>query len=75
MGPFEFVFALVLLLTIAGLIKHKDKQRFQARKSSPELDAKLRRIDDLEHRVQVLEKIVTDRSYDLHRQFEDLERG
>lgn len=75
MGTYEFVFAIVLLLTIAGMIKHKDKQRFQSRKSAPELDAKFKRIDDLEHRVQVLEKIVTDRNYDLKRQFEDLERS
>lgn len=75
MGPFEFVLAIVLLLTVAGLIKHHDKQKAAARQSAPELDAKLRRMDELEHRVQVLEKIVTDRHYDLRRQFEDLERS
>lgn len=75
MNPFEFVLILVIIITIAGLIKHRDKQKTVAHKAMPDLDAKLRRIDDLEHRVQVLEKIVTDRSYDLKRQFEDLERS
>ncbi|CAN5138213.1 hypothetical protein BH24PSE2_BH24PSE2_04680 [soil metagenome] len=74
MNPFEFVIAVVLIMAIAGLIKHRDKQRFQSREAAPELDAKLKRIEDLEHRVQVLEKIVTDRNYDLRRQFEDLEQ-
>lgn len=75
MNPFEFVLILVFIITVASLIKHRDKQKTVAHKATPDLDAKLRRIDDLEHRVQVLEKIVTDRNYDLKRQFEDLERG
>jgi len=75
MNPFEFVLILVAIITVASLIKHRDRQRVAAGKASPELDAQLGRLDDLEHRIQVLEKIVTDRNFDLRRQFEDLERG
>lgn len=75
MNPFEFVLILVAIFAIAGLIKHRDRQKSLGRNAAPDLDAKLRRVDDLERRIQVLEKIVTDRSYDLKRQFEDLERS
>ena len=75
MNPFEFVLILVAIIMVASLIKHRDRQRVAAGKASPELDAQLGRLDDLEHRIQVLEKIVTDRNFDLRRQFEDLERG
>jgi hypothetical protein len=75
MNPFEFVLILVAIIMVASLIKHRDRQRAAAGKASPELAAQLGRLDDLEHRVQVLEKIVTDRNFDLRRQFEDLERG
>ncbi|MGH8495422.1 MAG: hypothetical protein ACREVN_04750 [Gammaproteobacteria bacterium] len=75
MNAFEFVLILVFIITVASLIKHRDRQRAHSRKATPETDANLRRIDDLEHRIQVLERIVTDRNFDLKRQFEDLERG
>ena len=75
MNPFEFVLLLVLIITVASLIKHRDRRRAAAGQELAELEARLNRLQELEQRVQVLEKIVTDRNYDLKRQFEDPERG
>lgn len=69
MNPFEMVVIIVALSIICSMytswLKHKRKN------TSPADD---RRLDRLEERVQVLERIVTDSGYDLRRQFRDLER-
>jgi hypothetical protein len=61
---------IIAFLAIAGKafsnwLKHRDE------KGRPVKDDRLER---LEERVRVLERIVTDSGYDLHRQFRDLER-
>ncbi|HXV74196.1 MAG TPA: hypothetical protein VD713_05645 [Sphingomonadales bacterium] len=63
MGPYEMVVAVVAIAVVAGVIRHGQKMRAlrKAGGISPETEANARRIEKLEERVKVLEKIATDR--------------
>jgi hypothetical protein len=72
MQVFEFVLAIIALGMIFKLIKlaiiHNKLPR---RDDSLDKDL-MERLRQVEERVQVLERIVTDERYDLKRQFKDL---
>jgi hypothetical protein len=70
---FEFVLGILLIVFVFKLIELRMKQSHE-RKQLPEADeADLRAsLHELEKRVQVLERIVTDGKADLRRQFIDL---
>ncbi len=80
MNVFEFVLAIVLIVTIGSVIRsrqaggggrHREQDSHQ---SEPRPDAKTaERIETIEERVAVLERIVTDRGYELRQKFRDLE--
>lgn len=71
MNPFEFVLAIICIVflfkLIDGWVKHKLTTREAAGGSGLE-----QRLVELEDRVRVLERIVTDERFDLKRQFRDL---
>jgi hypothetical protein len=75
MNPFEFVIAILVIIfgykLIAGgrLRRHR---MFDEQADTAAVEAK-KRLDELEERVRVLERIVTDERYDLKRQFRELE--
>ena len=75
MNPLEFVIVIVVLTfiykLISLLIMRKDARR-TSEQASEEALAMQRRLNDVEERVRVLERIVTDERYDLRRQFKDL---
>lgn len=77
MQVFEMVFGIVLISCLASVLNHymanKRAEREQHGQTAGDLQGRLSRIDELEQRVAVLERIVTDRKFDLKRQFEDLE--
>jgi hypothetical protein len=66
---FEMVVIIVIVSVLgsvlSGWLKHRNK-------AGTRLDEQ--RLERLEERVRVLERIVTDSGYDLRRQFHDLER-
>lgn len=72
---FEFVIA-VLALTlvykvVVAAIQRKNQQRSDA--SAETVNVELRqRLAEMEERVRVLERIVTDQRFDLKEQFKDL---
>lgn len=73
MNPFEFALAMVALVLIFKLIRLV----FVHNKSTPRRDDTvnaelLERLRQVEERVQVLERIVTDERYDLKQQFKNL---
>jgi hypothetical protein len=72
MHPFEFALALIAMVLlfklIRSLIVHKNTTR---RDDTVNADL-LERLNQVEERVRVLEKIVTDERYDLRQQFKDL---
>jgi alpha-N-acetylglucosamine transferase len=76
MNPFEFVIAILVLSfgykLVASGLRHKSQQRGDA--STDVANAELRqRLEQMEERVRVLERIVTDERFDLKQQFKDLE--
>jgi cell division protein FtsB len=77
MNPFEFVIVIVAIVFFYKLVSMRMSQRnLQNLRGSDEADraAWQQRLDQLEERVKVLERIVTDDKYDLKRQIEELER-
>jgi hypothetical protein len=70
---FEFVLALVVLSMVFKLIRLAIVQRqLQPRRDDPVNAELLERLNQVEERVRVLERIVTDERYDLRQQFKDL---
>jgi uncharacterized protein YlxW (UPF0749 family) len=74
MHPFEFALALIAMILIYKAIKVVFWQNRTASSRRDEaVGAELtERLRQLEERVQVLERIVTDERYDLKREFKDL---
>jgi hypothetical protein len=75
MNPLEFVIVIVVLTfvykLISLLILRKDTRR-ASDQAGEEVLAMQRRLNEVEERVRVLERIVTDERYDLRQQFKDL---
>lgn len=64
-----FVLFLVIIVFAGGALKH----HLRTQSSQPHEDPENRnRIAALEQRVQTLERIVTDKGYDLKREFDQL---
>jgi hypothetical protein len=75
MNPFEFAFAIVFMVLAYKLVSRVVQNRASRPADPPELNADLtRQIADLEERVRVLERIVTDDRFELKQQFKDLAR-
>lgn len=72
MNVFEFVLIILVIVFVYRVVDTYIKSRSDRDKVSEEtdMDARLREMED---RVRVLERIVTDDRYDLKRKFEDLE--
>ncbi|QHJ13531.1 hypothetical protein FX988_03796 [Paraglaciecola mesophila] len=58
------------IVEITNQTKSKKKNKATLQKES-ELE---RQVTELKERIEILEKIVTDEKYDLHRQFDDLKK-
>lgn len=77
----QLIFAIVLVVGIVGgitannYLKLMRDNKGQLGSLERELAARLDKIENLEQRVAVLEQIVTDKNYDLNRQFKDLEKA
>jgi membrane protein implicated in regulation of membrane protease activity len=74
MNPFEFAFAIVFLVLAYRVISRVLHNRASRPvDETPQVNTELsRQIADLEERVRVLERIVTDDRSDLRRQFKEL---
>ena len=82
MNVYELVFAIVLIITIGQIIRARQGEHGRRRRrggagssagpesSGPRTDA---RLEALEERIAVLERIVTDQGYELRQKFRDLE--
>lgn len=74
MNPFEFVIAIIVIVFGYKLVTMRMQQKNLRRPDDPERIEWQQRLDQLEERVKVLERIVTDDKYDLKRQIEALDR-
>ena len=74
MQVFEFVLALIALVMVFRLIRLAIvHNKLPARRDAAAVDKELlERLNQVEERVRVLERIVTDERYDLKQQFKDL---
>jgi len=65
MHVFEFVLAIVAIFYIYKVISDLSKHKLSSKEAFSELDSRVAKIEELEERIKVLEKIVTDKNYDL----------
>ena len=75
MHPFEFALSIIALILIFKLVRLaiSSRQAHAPRaRRSPSSAELLERLNEVEERVRVLERIVTDERYDLKQQFKDL---
>lgn len=73
MNPFEMVVLIVLLSLVAGVANNYIKNRSNmGGQGADEFETRLAQLDSLEERVRTLEKIVTDRNFELREKFRDL---
>ena len=76
----QLIFAIVLVIGIVGgitannYLKLMRENRGHLGSLERELGARLEKLEKLEKRIAVLEQIVTDKHYDLNKQFQDLEK-
>jgi hypothetical protein len=75
MNPFEFVIAIIVLSFAYKLIDNWLRNRPRESADGPSRSELLKRLDEVEERVRVLERIVTDERFDLKQQFKNLEAG
>jgi hypothetical protein len=76
MNPFEFVIAILFLSFVFKLVSSALQHRNQQQRGDAAADVantELRqRLEQMEERVRVLERIVTDERFDLKQQFKEL---
>jgi len=73
MHPFEFALALITLVLIFKLVRLAIVHGKRTPRQDESVDTQLlERLHQVEERVRVLERIVTDERYDLKQQFKDL---
>lgn len=72
MNVFTMVFLIVTVALCAGVVKTWLEQRKGRHETSGELEQMLARMDALQERIEVLERIVTDNTVDLKRRIDSL---
>ncbi|MEM9057441.1 MAG: hypothetical protein AAGD86_08190 [Pseudomonadota bacterium] len=80
MNQYQMIFGIVFVVMFFSAYRTWIKHRYpRPRKGEPtdnaQVQEQLRMIQQLEERVRVLEKIVTDSNYDLKRQIDELDTG
>lgn len=69
---FTFVLCIVTIVLVAQLAETYLKQRKKKPEEDAELEETLAKIDVLEERIEVLERIVTEKRYDLKKEIDAL---
>lgn len=72
MNVFTFVFLVVTVVLCARLIQVYLENRHRKTESDDDIERTLAKIDSLEERIQVLERIITESRFDLKRQIDGL---
>lgn len=71
-GTLVFVLCIIAIVTFGNIIQTMIKQKKQAPENNDELAETLAKIDVLEERIQVLERIITENRFDLKREIDSL---
>ena len=69
---FEMIVIIVVVYYVYKLVTDLAKHKSQNKEAMTELDSRVTKIEELEERIEVLEKIVTDKNYDLKDQIDKL---
>jgi membrane protein implicated in regulation of membrane protease activity len=71
-GTLVFVLLLVSMVLFANIVQTYLKQKKRAPERNEELEDTLAKIDRLEERIQVLERIITENRFDLKKEIDSL---
>ena len=71
-NTFVFVIIIVAMAMCANVIQTWLKQKKRAPENNQELEDTLGKIDRLEERIQVLERIITENRFDLRKEIDSL---
>jgi hypothetical protein len=78
MNAFEFVIVIIILSFVykllAGWMRSREYRRSNDASANESASLMQKRLEQLEERVRVLERIVTDDRFELKQQFKDLAR-
>ena len=69
---FEMIVIIVVVYYVYKLVTDLAKHKSQNSEAMTALDDRVTKIEELEERIKVLEKIVTDKNYDLKDQIDKL---
>ena len=72
MNTLFYVVCIVAIVVGADTFNKYLKMKREELKRDPELDESLKKIELLEERIRVLERIVTENKYDLGKEIDDL---
>lgn len=76
MNPFEFVIAIIALALLASVARSYFESKRDKREARQQQEAEtenyLERLQQLEERIRVLERIVTDEQFELKQRFRNL---
>ena len=72
MNVFHMVIWIVAIVSIASVLEKYLKNRANEKKNSEVSDETLQKMEALEERIRVLERIVTDNKFDLRKQIDEL---
>ncbi len=71
-NTFAFVLCIIAIVMFGNIIKAYLKHRYKRPEVDIELEESLEKIDVLEERVQVLERIITENRFDLKKEIDQL---
>jgi hypothetical protein len=71
-STFAFVLCIIAIVMCANIIQTYLKQRNRKPEVDVELEETLAKIDVLEERIQVLERIITEHRFDLKKEIDQL---
>ena len=69
---FGFVLCIIAIVMLAGVIRTYLKQRYREPEVDTDLEEALAKVDILEERIQVLERIITENRFDLKKEIDSL---
>lgn len=71
-SSYAFVLCIIAIVMIAQVIQAYLKHRYKKPEVDTELEDTLAKIDVLEERIQVLERIITENRFDLKKEIDQL---
>lgn len=71
-GTFVFIICIVAIVMCANIIQTIIKQKHSAPDNHAELEETMSKIDSLEERIKVLERIITESRFDLKKEIDSL---